>query len=204
VSGAASGGGGAAPRTACLVVDCQVDFCPGGSLPVEGGDRVAAAITRRLGERRPGGPLVVTSRDWHVDPGGHFAAEGAAPDYATTWPPHCVAGTPGAEYHPALRLEPDAEVRKGAHAAAYSAFEGQTEDGRPLLDVLRGAGVGEVQVCGIATDHCVRATALDARRLGFRVVLLGDLCAGVSPHTTAAALAEMTAAGVEVVDSAPG
>lgn len=195
------GGGGEAPRTACLVVDCQVDFCPGGSLAVEGGDRVAAAITRRLAERPAGDPLVVTSRDWHVDPGAHFAAEGVAPDYVASWPPHCVAGSPGAEYHPALRVEPDVEVRKGAHAAAYSAFEGETEDGRSLLDVLRDAGVEEVQVCGIATDHCVRATALDARRLGFRVVLLADLCAGVTPETASAALAEMSAAGVEVAGS---
>ena len=203
MTGADSGGEGTA-RTACLVVDCQVDFCPGGSLAVEGGDRVAAGITRRLGRRPAGDPLVVASRDWHLDPAGHFAAEGSPPDYVTTWPPHCVAGTPGAEYHPALRVQPDVEVRKGAHAAAYSAFEGETEDGRSLLDVLRGAGVEEVQVCGIATDHCVRATALDARRLGFRVVLLGDLCAGVSPETTSAALQEMSAAGVEIAGGREG
>jgi nicotinamidase/pyrazinamidase len=200
----AAAGRGQGTRTACLVVDCQVDFCPGGSLAVEGGDRVAAAITERLAGRATGAPLVIASRDWHLDPGGHFAAEGTAPDYVTSWPRHCVAGTPGAEYHPGLRVEPDVEVRKGAHAAAYSAFEGTTEEGRSLLEVLRGAGVEEVQVCGIATDHCVRATALDARRLGFRTVVLADLCAGVTPETASAALAEMSAAGVEVVGSPAG
>jgi nicotinamidase/pyrazinamidase len=184
---------------ALLVVDVQNDFCPGGSLAVDGGDRVAAAISRWSRDHAADHDLLITSRDLHVAPGEHFAAEGVAPDYATTWPRHCVAGTAGADYHPDLRVQPDVEIRKGAHAAAFSAFEGHAEDGRSLLEVLRAMDVAEVQVCGIATDHCVRATALDARRQGFRVVLLRGLCAGVSPQTTAAALAEMSAAGITIV-----
>jgi len=183
---------------ALLVVDVQNDFCEGGSLAVSGGAAVAAATTDHIAAHRADYAVVVTTRDWHVDPAGHFAAAGAAPDYVATWPVHCVAGSGGAEYHPALRAGADIEVLKGEHAAAYSGFEGRTADGRALDEVLRSHGVDSVDVCGVATDHCVRATALDARRLGFGVRLLSSLCAGVSPQTTAAALAEMTVAGVEI------
>jgi nicotinamidase/pyrazinamidase len=143
---------------------------------------------------------VVATRDWHVDPGPHFST---APDFVDTWPVHCVAGSPGAELHPALdRATLDIVVSKGAHAAAYSGFEAESDDGRPLLALLRERDIESVDVVGLATDHCVRATALDAVRLGLEVRVLIPLCAGVAPGTTAAALAEMRAAGVEIIEGA--
>ena len=141
--------------------------------------------------------MVVASRDWHVDPGEHFAASGTQPDYATTWPRHCVAGTAGAEWHPDLRL-PDGVVvvSKGAHGSAYSGFEGRDDRGRPLAEVLREAGVDTVDVVGIATSYCVRATALDAVKAGFATRVLTDLVADVDPAATPATWAELRAAGV--------
>ncbi len=141
--------------------------------------------------------LIVTTRDWHVDPGGHFAPPGTAPDFVDTWPRHCVAGTAGADYHPALRL-PDhtVEVRKGAERAAYSGFDGTDESGTPLLDLLRTAGITEVEIAGLAESHCVRDTALDAARAGWITTVLSDLTVGVSPETTEAARRAMAGAGV--------
>jgi nicotinamidase/pyrazinamidase len=186
------------PRTALIVVDVQRDFCEGGSLAVAGGAAVAAAITEWVAsETGRHYLLVVASRDWHVDPGSHFAARGVAPDYASTWPRHCVAGTAGAEWHPDLRL-PDGVVvvSKGERAAAYSAFEGRDDQGRPLADVLRTAGVGGVDVAGIASSYCVRATALDAVQAGFGTRVLTDLVADVDPAATPATWAELRSAGV--------
>ena len=189
------------PR-ALLVVDVQHDFVEGGSLGVTGGAHVAARISRHLAEHHNRYAAVVASRDWH-DPdgtnGGHFPAPGTDPDFATTWPVHCVSTTVGSDYAPGLdTTHVTHHVRKGMGVPAYSAFEGVTDDGLPLVAVLRALGVVEVDVVGIATDYCVRATALDAARLGFAVRLLGGLHAGVAPDSTATALAEMTAAGVEV------
>ncbi len=185
-------------RRALVIVDVQNDFCEGGSLAVAGGADVAA----RIGGHAAGYDVVVATRDHHVDPGPHFSPH---PDYAESWPEHCVAGTPGAEFHPALDTgRVQAVFSKGAHAAAYSGFEGETADpGRPdrsvgLEEYLRDRHVGSVDVVGIATDHCVRATALDAARAGFATRVLVDLCAGVAPGTTEKALAEMAAAGVEI------
>jgi nicotinamidase/pyrazinamidase len=183
---------------ALLVVDVQNDFCEGGSLAVPGGAAVAAAITDHVAAHRDGYALVVTTRDWHLDPAGHFAADGAEPDYRATWPVHCVAGSAGAEYHPALRVDADVEVLKGEHAAAYSGFEGTAADGRSLDQVLRARGVDAVDVCGIATEYCVRETALSARRLGFATRVLQRLCAGLDEAGVAATVAALTAAGVEV------
>jgi nicotinamidase/pyrazinamidase len=180
---------------ALLVVDVQNDFCEGGSLAVTGGAAVAAAISALLANADY--DHVVASRDAHQDPGAHFAA---APDYVDSWPPHCVVGTPGAEFHPALdtqRLE--AVFDKGAHAAAYSGFEGSTTGGVALADWLREQSVDKVDVVGIATDHCVRATALDAVREGFATTVLLDLTAGVAATTTEAALAQLRDAGVTLV-----
>ena len=172
-----------------LVVDVQEDFCEGGSLAVEGGRRVAEDVAALL----PSYDLVLASTDWHVDPGAHFSA---TPDFADTWPPHCVVGTSGSRLQAPLTEDLFAGVvRKGEHAAAYSAFDG-TVEGVPLADWLAGRGVRELDVCGLATDHCVRATALDARAAGLDVRLLLDLCAGVAPATTAAALEQLRAAGV--------
>jgi nicotinamidase/pyrazinamidase len=187
---------------ALLVVDVQNDFCEGGSLAVPGGAAVAAAITEHLAAHRDDYALVVTTRDWHVDPGAHFAAAGAAPDYRATWPVHCVAGSGGAEYHPALDAGARVEVRKGEHAAAYSGFEGSADDGRSLDELLRAVDVDRVDVCGIATEYCVRETALSAVRLGFASRVLGRLCAGLDPAGVAATVADLRAAGVEVDDPA--
>jgi nicotinamidase/pyrazinamidase len=114
---------------------------------------------------------------------------------------HCVAGSPGAQYHPALRTGAAVEVLKGEHAAAYSGFEGSAADGRSLEEVLRAQGVDGVDVCGIATEYCVRETALSARRLGFATRVLQRLCAGLDEAGVAATVAELSAAGVEVEGS---
>ena len=182
---------------ALVVVDVQNDFCEGGALAVTGGAAVASRITGYLREHGDEYTVVVATRDWHEDPGAHFSA---TPDYRGTWPPHCVAGTTGAEFHPALDTSRvDAVVSKGRYSAAYSGFEGVDDAGSGLADVLAGREVEEVDVCGLATDYCVRATALDAAALGLRTQVLLDLCAGVAPETTDGALVELGAAGVPTV-----
>ncbi|MCY0937796.1 nicotinamidase [Streptomyces sp. H34-S4] len=188
---------------ALIVVDVQNDFCEGGSLAVTGGSDVAAAITELIGQATAGYRHVVATRDHHVDPGSHFAHPPAQPDYETSWPVHCVAGTEGVGFHPnfapAVASGAVAAVfDKGAYEAAYSGFEGADENGRGLTEWLRERQVTEVDVVGIATDHCVKATALDAARAGFRTHVLLDLTAGVAPHTTTRALAELREAGVEL------
>ncbi|WP_354640707.1 isochorismatase family protein [Kitasatospora camelliae] len=185
---------------ALIVVDVQNDFCEGGSLAVAGGAEVAAAITDLIAESTPGYAHIVATRDHHIAPGAHFAAE---PDYATSWPAHCVAGTEGVGFHPNFAPSVtsgaiEAVFSKGAYSAAYSGFEGLDENGGTLADWLRERQVTEVDVVGIATDHCVRATALDAAREGFRARVLLDLTAGVAAATTAAALDELRSAGVEL------
>jgi nicotinamidase/pyrazinamidase len=178
---------------ALVIVDVQNDFCEGGSLAVAGGTAVARAITAHLAEQ----PYehVVATRDHHVDPGGHFAAQ---PDFLETWPAHCVVGTSGVELHSDLDRRPiEAVFDKGEYAAAYSGFEG-TYDGQGLADWLRAHDVDAVDVVGIATDHCVRATALDAVGAGFPTRVLLHLTAGVSGATTDAALEQLRTAGVEL------
>src|SRR5947207_12554807 len=155
-----------------LVVDVQNDFCEGGSLAVTGGTAVAAGVTQWLLSHGDDYDVVVATADWHEDPGAHFADE---PDFRDTWPRHCVAGTEGAAFRPELDLTLiDDIVRKGQHAAAYSGFEGVADDGRTLTELLKAHSVSSVDVAGIATDHCVRATALDAVRFGFAARVLGD------------------------------
>jgi nicotinamidase/pyrazinamidase len=181
---------------ALIIVDVQNDFCEGGSLAVPGGAAVARAISARLAASGHGYQHVVATLDYHVDPGDHFSAE---PNFYSTWPPHCRAGTPGAEFHPGLDTAGIQEVfRKGAHAAAYSGFEGSSADGRTLAGWLRERGVTDVDVAGIATDYCVRATAADAAGAGFGTRVLLDLTAGVDPATTAAAVADLRDRGVTV------
>ncbi|GAA2419569.1 isochorismatase family protein [Streptomyces glaucus] len=187
-------------RRALIVVDVQNDFCEGGSLAVAGGADVAAAVTELIGQAPAGYRHVVATRDHHIAPGGHFADN---PDYVHSWPAHCVAGTEGVGFHPNFAPAVasgaiDAVFDKGAYAAAYSGFEGTDENGVPLADWLRAREIDEVDVVGIATDHCVRATALDAVRAGFRTQVLLDLTAGVARETTERALEEMRAAGVEL------
>ena len=141
-----------------MIVDVQNDFCEGGSLAVAGGAEVARAISAYLAGPDGGGyDHVVATQDFHIDPGAHFSAE---PDFVATWPPHCVAGTPGADFHPSLDTSGiEAVFRKGRHSAAYSGFEGADADGMPLAAWLRDRGVTAVDVAGLTTDHCVRATA---------------------------------------------
>ena len=178
---------------ALVVVDVQNDFCEGGSLAVAGGAAVAAAISGHV--RSAGYAHVVATRDHHVDPGGHFAEQ---PDFLETWPAHCVVGTGGVELHPSLDRGPlEAVFDKGEYAAAYSGFEGRA-DGTPLAEWLRERGVDAVDVVGIATDHCVRATALDAVGEGFATRVLLHLTAGVSAASTDAALDQLRTAGVEL------
>jgi nicotinamidase/pyrazinamidase len=185
---------------ALLVVDVQNDFCEGGSLPVTGGARVASDIGELLhhwtrgDDRAPAYDVVVASKDHHIDPGHHWSRE---PDFVDSWPVHCQVGTDGEAFHPNLDPQPfDAIFLKGNHEAAYSAFEGVSVDGDQLADWLRAKKVEQVDICGIATDYCVRFTALDSRKQGFETRVLGALCAGVAPETTEQALAEMKAAGV--------
>ncbi|AEN10282.1 MULTISPECIES: isochorismatase family protein [unclassified Streptomyces] len=185
---------------ALIVVDVQNDFCEGGSLAVAGGADVAAAITDLIGEAQPGYRHVVATRDHHIDPGGHFSA---TPDFEDSWPPHCVAGTEGVGFHPNFAPAVasgaiDTVFDKGAYEAAYSGFEGTDENGTGLAQWLRERSVTAVDVVGIATDHCVRATALDAVREGFETHVLLDLTAGVAEGTTERALEELRAAGVEL------
>ena len=189
-------------KTALIVVDVQNDFCEGGSLPVIGGARVVADVAHLLHLRSVGAPEapdydhVVATKDHHVDPGEHWAKE---PDFVDTWPVHCRAGTEGEAFHPNLDPQPfDAVFLKGEHAAAYSGFEGRTSDGSTLSDWLHGREITHVDVCGIATDYCVRATALDAVKDGFDTRLLTDMCAGVASESTEQALLEMQRAGVRL------
>jgi nicotinamidase/pyrazinamidase len=188
---------------ALIVVDVQNDFCEGGSLPVPGGARVASEIGvllhhwTRKDPKAPPYDVVVATKDHHVDPGAHWSSD---PDFLDSWPAHCQVGTDGEAFHPNLDPQPfDAVFLKGEHAAAYSGFEGRTTGGVDLVTWLRTHEVEAVDVCGLATDHCVRATALDARSNGFATRVLTALCAGVAPQTTEAALSEMRGAGVVVV-----
>lgn len=179
---------------ALIVVDVQNDFCEGGSLAVDGGAAVAGAVS--VLARSGGYDHVVATRDHHVDPGDHFSD---TPDFINSWPPHCRVGTPGASFHPELDVAPvQAVFDKGAWTAAYSGFQGTEPGGASLVDWLREHGVDTVDVVGLATDHCVRATALDAAAAGFTTSVLLDLCAGVSPETTAKAVEDLRAAGVKI------
>lgn len=180
---------------ALIIVDVQNDFCEGGSLAVSGGTAVAHAINGLLAADHSYDHVVAT-QDHHIDPGSHFSDH---PDFIDTWPRHCVAGTPGADFHPDLDVSTvEAVFRKGEYAAAYSGFEGAA-GGVGLAAWLRDHGVDEVDIVGIATDYCVRATAADAARAGFTTRVLTDLTAGVAPESTAAALDELRACGVQLV-----
>ena len=186
---------------ALIIVDVQNDFCEGGSLAVTGGAAVARAISEHVADSADYGHIVAT-RDFHLDPGAHFSDH---PDYAASWPPHCVAGTSGADFHPDLDTGAvEAVFLKGAHAAAYSGFEGADEAGTPLADWLRERDVDEVDVVGIATDYCVHATAADAARAGFATRVLLGLTAGVALESTAKALEDLRAADVELTGTVYG
>jgi nicotinamidase/pyrazinamidase len=184
---------------ALIVADVQNDFCEGGSLAVTGGAALAGAITAYLA----GGPdyrHVVATQDFHIDPGDHFSDH---PDYIVSWPPHCLADTVGAEFHPDLDVGWfEAIFRKGAYDAGYSGFSGRDEHGTPLAEWLRQHDVDQVDVVGIATDYCVRRTAEDAATQGLATRVLVNLTAGVGERSTAAAIEALRAAGVAIVPSA--
>jgi len=187
-------------RRALLIVDVQPTFCEGGALAVAGGNAVAERIADFVTEYQDEYDLIVTTQDWHIDPGSHFSEN---PDFIDTWPPHGVAGTPEAELHEAVASLPiDDSVKKGQHAAAYSGFEGVNREGTPLERILRDAEISDIDVVGIAESHCVKETALDAIDLGWPTRVLRDLTVPVSEELGVAAREELRQAGVDQVDSA--
>ena len=192
-----------ASRRALLVVDVQNDFCEGGSLAVEGGSAVARSITKLLAAEGEidGYEFVVATKDWHIDPGNHFALPGEEPDFVDTWPPHCVAGSDGAAFHDDLAVSFDEIFLKGRTSASYTGFDGLAEgdDATLLGNWLSDRGVESVDVVGLATDHCVLATALDAGAAGFETRVLLEHCAGVAHETTVVAIERLGAAGVKIV-----
>ncbi|WP_275006337.1 isochorismatase family protein [Promicromonospora iranensis] len=186
-------------RRALVVVDVQPTFCEGGELATEGANEIAHRVAAYAAAHRDRYTTVVTTQDWHIDPGEHFSD---TPDFVDSWPPHGVAGTPNAELHPALSdLDPDARLKKGQYSHGYSGFDGADEHGRTLATVLEEAGVTDVDVVGLVESHCVKHTALDARRAGLAARVLTDLTIPVSPAQGEVAERELTAAGVELRDS---
>jgi len=185
-------------KAALLVVDIQKDFCAGGALAAPGGVEIIPAVNRHVADASARGMPVYATRDWHPVRTTHFT------EYGGNWPPHCVQGTAGAQFHPALNLPPDAIiVNKGddPQRHGYSAFEGHTSEGRTLLEDLRARHITRVYVAGIATDYCVRQSALDALRAGLEVRVLPDAIAGIDvrPGDAQRALDEISAAGAELV-----
>src|SRR5450631_2935919 len=193
---------GPGARRALILVDVQNDFCEGGSLAVAGGAEVASRISRHVMSHGNAYATIVATADWHDDPGGHFAEH---PDFVDSWPPHCRIGTDGALFHPASKPafeHVEAIFRKGRHEAAYSGFEGFAADGDeriPLIAWLRERAIEQIEIVGIATDHCVRATALDAAKEGFETTVRLDLTAGVAHQSTEAALNAMREAGIRLI-----
>ena len=185
-------------RDALVIVDVQNDFCPGGALGVPGGDAVIPVLNRYAERFAAAGAPVFASRDWHPAKTSHFKA------YGGVWPPHCVQGTPGAEFHPQLTLPPGAAVvSKGMDPSedAYSCFQSETGDGMPFPATLGELGVGRLFVGGLATDYCVKSTVVDGVREGFEMVVLADAIAAVdlTPGDGAKALDEMRAAGAQMI-----
>lgn len=185
---------------ALFIIDVQNDFTEGGALGVAGGNDVASGITEYLDENAGEYDYIIASRDWHDadnDNGGHFSDE---PDFIDTWPEHCVADTHGAEYHPSLDVSHISHhVLKGQGEPAYSIFEGRdVASGRTFLELVNDLGVDEVDVVGIATDHCVLASSMDALDEGIEVTVLVDLTAGVGKESSRAALEEIQESGGEL------
>lgn len=188
---------------ALFIIDVQNDFCEGGALACQGGALVAQKITEYLKSNKSSYDYVIASRDWHTpnsDNGGHFPSNGQEPDFVNNWPLHCIAGEPGAEYHENLDSSLiDIHIKKGQGQHGYSIFEGTTDEGERVQDLLPRIGVTDVDVVGIATDYCVRASSLDAKAEGLSVRVITSLTAGVAAGSTEAAIDEMVDAGVEVV-----
>lgn len=189
---------------ALVIVDMQPTFCEGGELPVEGGNAVGAAIADFVEAHHGNYDLIVTTQDWHIDPGSHFSD---TPDFVDTWPPHGIAESDNAQLHPELArvmeyISESGSVKKGQYAAAYSGFEGTTEDELELDEVLRNAGVDSIDVCGLALSHCVLETALDAVKGDYKVRVFSDLTKPVSADLGTKAESTLREAGVELLDSA--
>ena len=187
-----------AGKRALIVVDVQNDFCEGGSLAVVGGAQAASDISAYIASK-PGYDFVVATRNAHIDPGTHFSE---SPDFIDSWPRHCVVGTPGQDFHPGLTFRDfDGVFDKGNYEAAYSGFEGSDTQGRLLDEFLAESGVTDVDVCGIATDYCVKATAEDAALLGYVATVLTDLTAAVAPDRLEATFEALADAGVALCTS---
>jgi len=191
---------------ALFVIDVQNDFCEGGALACQGGAQVAGSITNYLKGNKSQYDIVIASRDWHTPNsanGGHFPLAGAEPDFVDTWPLHCIAGTTGAEYHPNLDLSLiHIHIKKGQDQPGYSIFEGVTDTGEKIQDLLTRLRITGVDVVGIATDYCVRASSLDAKKFGLDVRVITSLTAGVAAASTEAAIDELVDAGVVVAATA--
>lgn len=185
-------------KRALIVVDVQKDFTEGGSLAVEGGAKAAEDIAAYYKENKLFYDTVVFTKDYHVDPGSHFSSD---PDFKDSWPAHCVVGTAGSDFHPNLSMPINNELifYKGKDTAAYSGFEGQNEQGKTLSQYFEEAGVDEVVVVGIALDYCVKATALDAVKYGFKTTVLKDLTAAVSDEGADTTIEEFDKAGVDIL-----
>lgn len=190
---------------ALLVIDVQNDFCEGGALACEGGAAVASKISKYINHHRQSYDFVIASRDWHTPNDlndGHFPPLGIQPDFQKTWPQHCIAQTKGAEYHQNLDIHQiDIHIKKGQRANGYSIFDGTTESGLSFLELIRNSEISEVDIVGIATDYCVRASALDSVRNGLKVRVISSLTAGVSPQSTEKSIDEMIDAGVSVIST---
>jgi nicotinamidase/pyrazinamidase len=188
---------------ALFVIDVQNDFCEGGALACEGGAAIAGKISEYLRDHKANYDFVIASRDWHTPAdanGGHFPSEGIEPDYVETWPLHCIANTTGAEYHPNLDQGLiDIHIKKGQGAPGYSIFDGITDDGGSFSELLTRLQVDSVDVVGIATDYCVRASALDSAQRNLQVRVISSLTVGVSPATVEKSIDEMVDAGIAVV-----
>ena len=187
---------------ALLVIDVQRDFCEGGALACKGGAAVAAKITEYLSSNKPDYDFVIASRDWHTPNSlnsGHFPESGANPDFVNTWPLHCIADTEGAEYHENLAVDLiDIHIKKGQNANGYSIFEGVDDSGQSFPELLENLAIDQVDVVGIATDYCVRASSLDSAKHGLQVRVITSLTAGVNPVSIEKAIDEMVDAGVKV------
>ncbi len=186
------------PHRALILVDVQPTFCEGGALAVEGGNAVARRIAEFTDTNRDNYGVIVSTQDWHIEPGDHFSDQ---PDFVDTWPPHGVAGTEEADLHPAIAHLPDVSVKKGQYAAAYSGFEGKTDDGRTLADILKHAEITSVDIVGLAESHCVKDTALDARSFVEEVRVFSDLTAPVTEELGVKARTIMEGAGIIQLES---
>lgn len=187
---------------ALFVIDVQNDFCEGGALACQGGAIVAKKITDYLNQNPERYDFVIASRDWHTKDDsndGHFPEQGQEPDFVNNWPLHCIAETAGADYHENLDAELiDIHIKKGQGKNGYSIFDGTTDEGENFQELLGRLQVSEVDVVGIATDYCVRASAIDANKLGLKVSVITSLTAGVADQSVERAIDEMVDLGITV------